>query len=174
MVEEKKEEVRIDLDGKASTEYETYLIPEDSYDAEIVAINQRESPNYDNPKVKETKFVFSCLIDGKELLFWANPKITKGSTSKSGKSYSNSKLYEVLDKAGLLGKIGEKKAELLTLDGLQQFMSSNLVGKKVRCVVKTRNKGGGEKEYSSVSEFLRFLEEASGDKSVEVSKQVHE
>ncbi len=166
-----KEQVRIDLDGKASTDYETVLIPEDSYDAEITAINQRESPNYDNPKIKETKMVFSCLIDGKELLFWANPKITKGSTSKSGKSYSNSKLFDVLEKAGLLGKVGEKKAELATLDGLQHFLSENLVGRKARCVVKTRNKGGGEKEYSSISEILRFLE--SSDSTVEVDKKDH-
>jgi len=174
MAEQKKEEIRIDLDGKASNqEYETYLIPEDSYTAEIVAVNQRETPNYDNPKIKETKFVFSCLIDGKELLFWANPKITKGSTSKSGKSYSNSKLFDLFSKANLLDKVAEKREELLTLDGLQQFLSSNLIGKKVRCVVKTRNKGVGEKEYSSVSEVLRFLEETSGDEKAEVSKQVH-
>lgn len=169
-----KEQVRIALDGETSSQdYETFLIPEDSYDAEIAAINQRESPNYNNPQVKETQFVFSCLIEGKELLLWVKPKITKGSISKSGKTYSNSKLFDILEKAGLLEKVKEKKEELLTLDGLQQFLSSNLVGKKARCVVKTRNKGGGEKEYSSVSEVLRFLEEQVGDRKVEVSKEVH-
>ncbi|KKM07655.1 hypothetical protein LCGC14_1731750 [marine sediment metagenome] len=156
-----KDKVYIDLEGKSgSEEYEKALIPEDAYNGTIVSVGLQEMKAY---KAEGTvkKLLVSILIDdqkdkeGNEIVLplFVKPTITKA----YGPSVSNSKLYDILEKADLLGEVGKMSGELEMLDALRAFLESRFQGKSVRVEVKTTNKNNPDKaSYSSVRSILRF------------------
>ena len=82
-----------------------------------------------------------------------NPMITKA----YNKGVSNSKLFDLLDKAGLLEEIGRMSGELEMLEALRCFLESRLQSRSVRVEVKTTNKNNPDKEsYSTAKTILRF------------------
>jgi hypothetical protein len=153
-----KTEVLLDFDGEHAPEsnFERVLIAEDSYNGKIKGIEKIELPNFTDKTKKETKLKVTIIVEEKELVHFLAPKIMKASTT-SKKKYSNSKLYDLLVDLKLKDKAKEKKEELTTIDGLQLFLSQELVGKTVRVQVKT-SKANTDEAYSTIGKILRFVE----------------
>ena len=157
-----KPEVYIDLEGKSGQEeFAKALVPEDAYDGTIVSVKLEEMRAYKADGTVK-KFLFSILLDGQKdkdgneviLPMFVNPTITKA----YDKGVSNSKLYDILDKAGLLEEIGRMSGELEMLEALRAFLESRLQSREVRVEVKTTNKNNSEKEsYSTTKTILRFV-----------------
>ena len=146
------------------------LIPENVYDGTITKIRHLEAKSFDGtgmenrvvldftiPEVEWTKTNEDGTtekMNGCTISLWVNPTITKG----SGR-FSNSTLYNIIEKAGLLDKAKENTAKFADetngLDNLVGFLSENLEGKKSRFTVLTRNKGK-ENQYTSVKEVVTF------------------
>lgn len=146
-------EVPINTDGKAK--FETVLIEEDAYDATIRMVDAVEMPVFENPTAEETKIVFQIAIDGKEveLPYFIKPYIVKS----SGAKFSNSKLYDLLDKAGVIAKVPDYQEQIKKGGSLRLFLEKFVVGRRVRAQVKTSNKGK-ENAYSRVADVIRFLD----------------
>lgn len=153
-------EVLIDFEGENAPEsnFERVLIPEDSYNGKVKQIDKVELPNFNDKTKKEMKLKVVVEVEGKELVHFLAPKIMKASTT-SKKKYSNSKLYDLLVDLKLKDKAKEVKEQLVTIDGLQLFLSQELAGKMVRVAVKT-SKANTEEAYSTIGKILRFVEEA--------------
>lgn len=154
---ETKQEVMVDFEGTAQSAVKKTLIQEDSYPGEIISVELIEVPNYEDKNKADKKLIFQVKLAGEGTLgailpLYVNPTIKK-SGGKAG--YSNSKLYDMLDKAGELEAAKSRRAELVKLDGLLAFLSEKFVGKKVKALVKTRNKGK-EGAYSTIADILRF------------------
>jgi hypothetical protein len=156
--QEIKQEVLLDFDGENAPEsnFERILIAEDSYNGKIKGIEKVELPNFNDKTKKETKLKVIIDIEGKELAHFLAPKIMKASTT-SKKKYSNSKLYDLLVDLKLKDKAKEIKDQLTTIDGLQLFLSQELIEKTVRVQVKT-SKANTEEAYSTIGKILRFVE----------------
>lgn len=158
-----KPEVYIDLEGKSGQEeFAKALVAEDAYDGTIVSVVIQEVKAWKSEGMAK-KFLVSVLLDnqkdkdGNEVILpmFVNPMITKA----YNKGVSNSKLYDILEKAGLLEEIGRMSGELEMLEALRAFLESRLQSRSVRVEVKTTNKNNPEKDsYSAVKSILRFVE----------------
>jgi len=165
-----KPEVYINLDGGSEKEeLAVVLVPEDAYNGTIISVVLQKMKIWtkDGKDVgKEDKFLISVLLDGQkdkegnEVLvpFFVKPTITKA----YGKGVSNSKLYDILEAADLLGEVGQMSGELELLEALRAFLEARLQGKTVRVEVKTTNKNNPDKrQYSVVKTILRFVKEGN-------------
>jgi len=156
-----KPEVYINLDGNSGQEeFAKALVAEDAYDGTIVSVTTQETRAYESNQM-EKKFLVSILLDGVKdkddneviLPMFIKPTITKA----YDKGKSNSKLYSVIEAAGLLEEIGRMSGELEMLEALRAFLESRLQSRSVRVEVKTTNKNNPEKDsYSTVKSILRF------------------
>jgi len=161
-----KPEVYINLDGNSGQEeFTKALVAEDAYNGTIVSVSIQETRAYESNQM-EKKFLVSILLDGVKdkddneviLPMFIKPTITKA----YDKGKSNSKLYSVLESAGLLEEIGRMSGELEMLEALRAFLESRLQSKSVRVEVKTTNKNNPDKSpYSTVKSILRFVAEVS-------------
>jgi len=155
MVEEKNSEVLIDFEGEgngSSGDYERVVVKDDVYTSKIVSLEVQDTKKYNAEGTEKTIIAKVEPIEGKgPIPFFIKPKITKAYNEK----INNSKLYDLLEKAGLLGQAKENKEELSTLSGLAMFLERNLVGKEIKFLTKTR-KQGTENAYSSVDRILDF------------------
>ncbi len=157
-VKEHKDEVFVDFEGTAqSNAPKKVLVEEDSYFAEVTSVESIKAASYDNKSVLVDKLVFSMALegegsDGAELAMFVNPIIKKSSGTAG---YSNSKLYDLLDKAGEMDNAKAKGDELKSLVGLVEFLQLAFMGRKCKVLVKTTNKGK-ENQYSSVGNVIRF------------------
>ena len=161
-IKNERKEVFVDFDGTSKEAEANVLIQEDSYPGEIVSVDLISVPAYEQPKgaketVMENKVVFHIKLSGEGsndavLSMYANPIIKKSSGTKG---YSNSKLFDLLDMSGELDAAKASWEALETLKGLVGFLSAKLVGRKVKALVKTRNKGT-ENAYSGIGSFVRF------------------
>ena len=157
-------EVYINLDGNSGQEeFVKALVAEDAYDGTIVSVTIQETRAYESNQM-EKKFLVSILLDGVKdkdgseviLPMFIKPTITKA----YDKGKSNSKLYSVIESAGLLEEIGRMSGELEMLEALRAFLESRLQSRSVRVEVKTTNKNNPEKDsYSTVKSILRFVQE---------------
>ena len=159
-----KPEVHIDLEGKSGQEeFAKALVAEDAYDGTIVSVATQEVKGWKSEGMVK-KFLISTLLDGVKdkdgneiiLPMFVNPMITKA----YNKGVSDSKLYSILEAAGLLEEIGRMSGELEMLEALRAFLESRLQSRSVRVEVKTTNKNNPEKDsYSTVKSILRFVEQ---------------
>ena len=155
--EEERKEVLVDFEGKKTIASKA-LVPEDAYDATFMSVSREQVPSYDNPKVATTKIIFQVALDDAKntvLPLFANPIIKKSSGTKG---YSDSKLYSLLEAAGLLDAAKKQHEALETFEGLAGFLDANFKGRRARVVVKVSNKGT-ENAYSTIGNVVRFLEE---------------
>ena len=91
------------------------------------------------------------IIDEKEISCYMNFVVSKGSGA-----YSNSRLYDVLETADLL-----KRAEGVASAANEQqltFLREELIGKKVRVLLKTAKKGQPD-QYSVVKKIVKIFGE---------------
>ena len=163
------DEVYIDLEGKSGKEeFAKALIPNDAYDGTVISVALQNIRAYNSDKMIK-KFLFSILIDGQkdkdgnEVML---PLFVKTTISKAyGPGVSNSKLFDILEEAGLLGEIeGMHSAGKVTEEMLRGFLESRLQSKSVRVEVKTSNEKNPDKEsYSTVKSILRFEPEQEAE-----------
>lgn len=173
---EEQQQVDIDLEGNSKKENKGVKLEKlGEHQGNIVTVKLEESYIYDFTKTppvktneKENKLVFGVRVSDEgdvEIPLFVKPKITKITT----KGFNNSKLYDILDSAGLLDKVKNQAEELKTLSGLLMFLDENLVGRKIRFASKNSRKGQPD-EYSTVGEIYEFL--PSGDAPSVESKEV--
>ena len=168
-MEENKEvkEVMIDFEGKSnegSGDYERVVVKDDVYTSKILSLEVQDTPKYGTSITEKTVIAKLEPLAGKGTIpFFIKPKITKAYNEK----VSNSKLYDLLEKAGLLDIARNRKDELSTLSGLAIFLQQNFVGQKIKYLTKTRKQGTPE-AYSSVDRVLEFIK----DETEPVSKEV--
>ena len=163
-----RKEVLVDFEGTSKEAEAKILIQEDSYKGEIIGVDLISVPAYEQPKgaketLMENKVVFQIKLSGEGsdnavLSMYANPVIKKSSGTKG---YSNSKLFDLLEMAGELEEAKSQWEALETLKGLVGFLSARLVGRNVKALVKTRNKGT-ENAYSGIGSVVRFEAKPQG------------
>jgi len=162
--------VATNWDGSAPTKIDKPLIAEDVYEGAIAGIRLIEAKAYDSTDM-EFNLVYDVVLPevawtktnddgsteetkGANLALWVKPKITKGSGT-----FSNSKLFDLLEKGKLL-EIAKAETEKFSdeikgLDNLLEFLIKNFEGRKGKFIVKTRNKGK-DNAYSSIKEVVNF------------------
>jgi len=159
-VKERKDEVFVDFDGTSQSAAPVkVLIEEDSYLGEVAGVDAIKSASYENKNLLVDKVVFSIKLEDEsvtdvELAMFVNPIIKKSSGTAG---YSNSKLYDLLEKSGDLDKAKEQGDAIKSLAGLLEFLQLTYIGRKCKALVKTTNKGT-EKQYSSIGNIVRFIE----------------
>jgi len=174
----------IDLDGSGSQQtYERVLIPEDSYLAVLTDFSEtkpekkmQEYKNEDGTITKKEvthekqRWLFTLknekgeIIMNKENNPQTFPMFIRVKVSKAPKeNLSNTKMYDILEKADLLGALAEQQKLWSGMDSkekmdeaFQNFLKDNLANKGCKVVVETVNKGKKDKEYSVVKNILRF------------------
>lgn len=175
MVEEKRFEensdsVLIDFEGDgngSSGDYERVVVKEDVYTTKIVSLEVQDTKKYNAVGTEKTIIAKVVPVEGLGgIPFFIKPKITKAYNEK----VSNSKLYDLLERAGLLVEAKERKEELSTLTGLAMFLEQKLVGRSIKFLTKTR-KQGTEDAYSSVDRVLEFLP-VEGEVKEEVKAEI--
>jgi len=151
------------INGEESQEkiYERHYIPTSkegvpiAYEGIIIEISEiytqiKLKKSQEDPDKEESRVTFTIKMkddkeEDKNLPLFCAFKVSKGFGT-----YSNSKLYDLLDVAGLL-EDAQKVAKSSSEDQLK-FLRDNLIGKNVRFIVKTVRKGTPE-QYSVVKEI---------------------
>jgi hypothetical protein len=140
------------------TNYKKVFIPEDSYNAVNKIIDCVELPDFNDKtkRIEKLAIVFEIKEMGVELTHFIQPKISKGSTNKAGKIYSNSKLYDLLVDLGLRDKFKQEVGAKFSSEKVKNFLTKELSGKVVRVAVKT-SKANTPEQYSTIAKVLRFV-----------------
>lgn len=174
---------KVDLTGESQTEWKLFFIPPDAYEGVIMEISDPIlTKGYEEGKPK-TKTIFTCEISNPKgklipLQMWVGLTVTKGRTSGSGKKYSNSKLYDLLNKAGLLDEFASyykenKQEDELSDASLVKFLKDKFIGKTAKFDVVTSTTKEG-KEYSTVKDIKRFLGTGQEDEEDEEAEEIKE
>lgn len=156
--------IEVNLDGKAPQgDIKREYIAEDNYDAVLNSISDMtQVPVFGKPGETTQKVIFGFTIQVNQektvdLQMYVRPKVTKGSGD-----YQNSKMFNVLEKAGVLEAF-KKEWDLIKVMDTDQakdnafinFLRDNFMNKACRVSVKTINKGKPE-QYSAVNDIVRF------------------
>lgn len=158
-IEAKEYEANWEENKQVESNFKKVFIPEDSYNANLKAIEVVELPDFNDKTKKLEKLALMLDIKekGVELTHFLQPKISKGSTNKQGKVYSNSKLYDLLVDLNLKDKFKEEVGSKFTANKVVDFLNKYLTGKVLRVTVKT-SKANTPEQYSGISKILRFVE----------------
>lgn len=176
-VEVKEYEANWEENKQVESNFKKVFIPEDSYNANLKAIEVVELPDFNDKTKKLEKLALMLDIKekGVELTHFLQPKISKGSTNKQGKVYSNSKLYDLLVDLNLKDKFKEEVGSKFTANKVVDFLNKYLTGKVLRVTVKT-SKANTPEQYSGISKILRFVEWWRMDENLkkEIVELMHE
>ena len=158
-IEVKEYEANWEENQRTETNFKKEFIPEDSYNANLKTIEVVELPDYNDKtkKLEKLALLFDIKEKKVELTHFLQPKISKGSTNKQGKVYSNSKLYDLLVDLNLKDKFKEEIGPKFSAAKVVEFLNKYLAGKILRVSVKT-SKANTPEQYSSISKILRFVE----------------
>jgi len=155
----KEYEANWEENQKTESSFKKVFIPEDSYNANLKVIEVVELPDFNDKtkKLEKLALMFDIKEKGVELTHFLQPKISKGSTNKAGKVYSNSKLYDLLVDLNLKDKFKEEVGAKFSANKVVEFLNNYLSGKVLRVSVKT-SKANTPEQYSGISKILRFVE----------------
>lgn len=159
-------EVFIDFDGQGNTAtaYEKIVVKDEVYTAKFLSFELQHTKKYGEVGTEPTIVGKVEVNEGQGAIpFFIKPKVTKAYNEK----VSNSKLYDLFEKAGVLEEAKERKTELSTFTGLLMFVDEKFKGRSIKFLTKTR-KVGTPDAYSSVDRVLEFLP-VDSVKSEEVS-----
>lgn len=162
------------LQSGANVKYDKVLLEPDTYDAEIVEINdfyidakEKEGKDGKTTTKEYLKFVWGLKIGSNIIPLYLSANISMGSGN-----FSNSRLFDILEMSGLMKKWQDFSDN--ELKDIKEDSSYNqifldwfkyaFVGKKCRALIKTVNKGKAEKEYSKVADIQRFIKEVNNVK----------
>lgn len=157
---EKEYEANWEENKAPETNYKKVFVPEDSYNGILKTAEVVEVPDFNDKSKKLEKIALVIAIEssGKEieLSHFLQPKISKGSTNRAGKVYSNSKLYDLLIDLNLRDKFKEEIGSKFSATKVNDFLTKELSGKTLRVAVKT-SKANSPEQYSTISKILRFV-----------------
>jgi hypothetical protein len=158
VIEAKEYEAKWDDANIPETNYKKVFIPEDSYNANNKLVEVVELPDFNDKtkRIEKLAIVFEIKDKEAELTHFLQPKISKGSTNKAGKIYSNSKLYDLLVDLNLSEKFKQEVGSKFSAVKVKDFLTKELAGKIVRVAVKT-SKANTPEQYSTISKVLRFV-----------------
>lgn len=147
--------IKVEFEENEREETPKFLIAPDAYDAQIVSAEAVETKGWKTDELVQ-KIVFNLkILNQKEVIVL--PLFCRALIKKCGGTYSNSKLYDVLDNANLIPATkNETEKNLRSLPELVEWLNANLNGRLCRASVQTVNKGQKDDEYSCVSGILRF------------------
>jgi hypothetical protein len=141
------------------TNYKKIFVPEDSYNGLKKTVEVINVPDFNDhsKKIEKIAIVIGFDYEGEEmeLTHFLQPKISKGSTGKNGKIYSNSKLYDLLIDTGLRDTFKSELGAKFTANQVAQFLNKHLE-KEIRFTVKT-SKANTPEQYSTCAKILRFV-----------------
>ena len=149
--------MEINLDGK-QTIFEKFLVPEDVYIGVIKSISEiKKIKGFGDKEVE--KFVINVeLSDKKTVPAFLTAKIIKSNNPQ----YSNSKLYDLLEKSKDLEEFRhywstiKNTPESEQLNGLViGWLRTKLIDREVKITTKTTQNMAGEK-YSIIEKLIRF------------------
>jgi hypothetical protein len=157
-----------------------YVLDDDTYMGTITRVaGPFTTPPFEAGGKDQVKVVFDCTVakedrrpSGDEnavLPLWVSLVVSKGGKNAKGEVMSNSKLYDILDKANLLDDVN-KFVETSGANGevpddkLVGFLESYLIKRQAKFLVVSKKNANGEK-YSVVKDVVRFL---GGMEKVEV------
>ena len=162
MVENETKEYEANWEGTTNkTNFQRTVIPQDSYNAVKKMVEIITEPSYNNKEILEEKIklILALNVDGKEIEFVhkINPKISKGSTNATtGKTYANSKLYDLLVDLNLKDKFKEVVGSKFKAEQVADFIRQEIGDKVLRVSVETK-KANTPEAYSRVTKILRFV-----------------
>jgi hypothetical protein len=170
--------MEVELSGSKKFSKPVYLLPADSYEADLVHISdiyETEKWNSDE-LVKKITFEFKLglkpmdylknkaelekMPEELRLTLFVNAKVTKGS-QYGKKIYKNSMMYDILEIGGLLDDFKKFYPSMKTLaepDAEAKFvgfLKEKMLNKKVKILVDTVK--GQKGEYSVVKKINRFV-----------------
>jgi len=143
--------------GSGSGNFERHLLEHESRHKAVIKEVQeiREMADYNDASKCIEKIPIVFEVDGKDLSMLATNKVTKG-----GGSYSNSKLYDVMERAGIIDNFIEvfKEGDVAD-DDVLEFLRGRIVGRTCEVEIKNANRNKPDKEeYSSVGKIVKFLD----------------
>ena len=150
------------LTGESPTNQEKIYVPEmvdgvpKAYEGEIKEISDIYQQKKYNAEGMDNKVTMNVeMEDGKSIPMFVTFKVMKGSGS-----YSNSKLFDVIDVAGGLS-LAQNVA--LSENGEKiEFLKRLLIGKKAKFLVKTVKKGQ-EDQYSVIDKFTKIWDASKAE-----------
>lgn len=143
------------ISGKGG--FEKHLLEHESRHTAVIKEIQdvMEMADYNDPSEPIEKIPIVFDVNGKELSMLATNKITRGSGS-----YSNSKLFDIIDKAGQTDDLTHifSEGEVDNKDILE-FLRGRLVGRTCEVELKTAKlKKPVSEQYSMVSKVVKFTD----------------
>ena len=144
---------------------ERVFLPEDSYEFEVKGIGNVFEGRYEDKVTEKLPLTLEITHENKkhEIPFFVSTTITSGDGTRK-----SSKLFDVIEKASLLDDL-KKTAEYWTGFGgnpeevkkkqnsaLVEWLKTNLMGKKGKCMLKTTKSKFDNKPYSVVDKIARF------------------
>ena len=163
--------LKINLTGEAQAfkGAEKVLLEEGTYVGTITRVSDIVKVKGWNDDELVEKVVLDVTVDSVQtetggpvvLTLWTSTSITKGGT-RAGKVFSNSKLYDVLQKAGALPKLEQMLPVLQSIAKPEEqtkafgdFLKDVLQNRKVNVLTKNRDGKDGQ-QYSGIDRFLSF------------------
>ena len=144
-------------------------LEEDTYSGVISRISDILTvPDFSGGDSEKIVFDLTC-DDAKDkdgnpavLTFWCTAKVHKGNVDKTGRKFSDSKLYETLEKANLMEKLNDFGSVFESYEtdeeknrAFTKFLRDYLLDAKCRFIIKNRTSKEGE-EYSTVDRFTKI------------------
>lgn len=173
----------VNTTGERSSAFEKefYEVKDDAYEGVISRLaGPFTTPAFKKGDPDQTKIILDCTIPVKciridangnrekaetaKLPLWCSLVISKGGQNIKGETMSNSKLFDIMDKAGMIADVDafmkrEGAEGEIPDDKLVEFLKQVLVGRTAKLLVATKtNKAGGK--YSVVKEVMRFTDRA--------------
>lgn len=147
---------KINTSGEMPQDFERPLIAEDAYEGVLdlePEVKEVGNATYGKKKKILVRVILDRIEKTVELPLFLNPNVVKG----SGK-YSDSKLYTILEKAGILEEFKTyfKDGEVADEEVLK--FCEKLKGRRARVMVK--NVDGPNGKYSTVKDVIRFVDRA--------------
>ena len=153
--------MKVNLEG--SKPKERHYIEPDAYFGRIVEVSPiYQTKGFEGQDVEKTTISVEITLDGKEKRTVILPHFVSATVIHASKQsgYSDSKLYTVIENAGVMETFKKFWAESKDLEDCNplfvNWLRTVLIGKDVRVMVKTITPEVGEK-YSVVKEIIKFL-----------------
>ena len=141
------------LDGKApeGTEFPKCNVPEEVHKGVVKDVVLLPAKDF-KTGADCNKVVLNVDLEAGPVSKWMTPKVSKGSGT-----YSNSALYDVISKAGLLEDIAQYTDSMKTEEQLALYLNEKLSGKAVDVLTKTvKPKDETKETYSKIEKVIKF------------------
>lgn len=132
---------------------ERVLVPDDSYEGTVLEVSDPFDTTYKDKTTskRSVQVEFEFEKETKTLPMFLTNSVTKGSGD-----YSSSKLFELLEVAGILKEYEENEERLKDDNNFTVWINEKIKDKKVKFTTKRVNKNDSDKTYSVIDRIVRF------------------